>query len=105
MFQKLSICSKVTVIWEGFGKNVDLEKYVIFTGKFFYQQGYRYYKVFFKTALAFNLSCQNNNYPKLDTRISFVRSSFVTLRVPPLKSETCWTGELWPNRVLLILEN
>ena len=62
MFQKLSICSKVTVIWEGFGKNVDLEKYVIFTGKFFYQQGYRCCKVFFNTALAFNLSCQNNNY-------------------------------------------
>ena len=24
---------------------------------------------------------------------------------PPLKSETGWTGELWSNRVLLILEN
>ena len=47
-------------------------------------------------------------HPKLDTRISFVRPSVrssVTLRIPPLKSETGWTGELWLNRVLLILEN
>ena len=45
--------------------------------------------------------------PKLDTRISFVRlsSSSVTLRVPPLDSETGWTGELWSNCVLLIVEN
>ena len=42
--------------------------------------------------------------PKLDTRISFVRP-YVTLVLPPLKSETGWTGELWLNRVLLILEN
>ena len=42
--------------------------------------------------------------PILDTRIS-VRSSFVTLRGPPLDSETGWTGELWSNPVLLILEN
>ena len=45
---------------------------------------------------------------KLDTRISFVRlyvRSCVTLRVPPLYSETGWTGELWLNPVLLILEN
>ena len=33
-----------------------------------------------------------------------VRTS-VTLRVPPLYSETGWTGELWSNPVLLILEN
>ena len=33
------------------------------------------------------------------------RSSLVTLRVPPLDSETGWTGELWSNPVLLILEN
>ena len=48
-------------------------------------------------------------HPKLDTRISFVRSfvrpSCVTLRGPPLDSETGWTGELWSNPVLLILEN
>ena len=48
-------------------------------------------------------------YPKLDTRISFVcsfvRPSCVTLRGPPLDSETGWTGELWSNPVLLILEN
>ena len=31
-------------------------------------------------------------------------SSSVTLRVPPLDSETGWTGELWSNRVVLILE-
>ena len=46
-------------------------------------------------------------YPILDTRISvrsFVRP-FVTLRGPPLDSETGWTGELWSNPVLLILEN
>ena len=45
--------------------------------------------------------------PILDTRIS-VRSYVclcVTLRGPPLKSETGWTGELWSNPVLLILEN
>ena len=29
----------------------------------------------------------------------------VTLRVHPLDSETGWTGELWSNTVLLILEN
>ena len=46
-------------------------------------------------------------YPKLDTRISVRPSvcSCVTLRVPPLDSETGWTGELWSNPVLLILEN
>ena len=44
--------------------------------------------------------------PILDTRISFVCSSCsVTLVLPPLKSEKGWTGELWSNRVLLILEN
>ena len=34
----------------------------------------------------------------------FLRS-YVTLRGPPLDSETGWTGELWSNRVLLILIN
>ena len=29
---------------------------------------------------------------------------YVTLRVPPLASERGWTGELWSNCVLLILE-
>ena len=29
----------------------------------------------------------------------------VTLMGPPLDSETGWTGELWSNPVLLILEN
>ena len=29
----------------------------------------------------------------------------VTLRGPPLDSEMDWTGEIWSNRVLLILEN
>ena len=49
--------------------------------------------------------------PILDTRISvrpFVRPSVllcVTLRGPPLDSETGLTGELWSNPVLLILEN
>ena len=49
--------------------------------------------------------------PILDTRISVLRpSSFVlcpcvTLKQPPLNSETGWTGELWSNRILLILEN
>ena len=42
-------------------------------------------------------------YPKLDTRISVrpfvLRPSFVKLRVPPLDSETGWTGQL------LILQN
>ena len=49
----------------------------------------------------------NNNNPILDTRISFSFSSLpsVTLRLPPLISEMGWTGELWSNPVLLILEN
>ena len=36
---------------------------------------------------------------------SFILPSFFTLRLPPLDSETGWTGELWSNPVLLILEN
>ena len=52
------------------------------------------------------VSLKDKYYPKLDTRISFVRpSSSVMLVLPPLKSETGWTGELWSNHVLLILEN
>ena len=46
--------------------------------------------------------------PKLDTRISFVRSSVrssVTLRGPPLDSETGWTGELWSKTNLLNWQN
>ena len=46
--------------------------------------------------------------PKLDARISFLflrPLSPVTLRGPPLDSETGWTEELWSKRVLLILEN
>ena len=43
--------------------------------------------------------------PILDTRISSVCLDFsVALRVPPLDSETGCTGELWSNRVPLILE-
>ena len=45
---------------------------------------------------------EKNMYPILDTRIS-VRMC-VTLRPTPLDSETGWTGELWSNPVLLILE-
>ena len=45
------------------------------------------------------------DYPILDTRISFVRSSSVRLTVPPLDSEIGWTGELWSKTKLLILEN
>ena len=44
------------------------------------------------------------DHPKLDTRISVLRRLSVRLRVPPLDSETGWTGELWSNPVLLILE-
>ena len=52
------------------------------------------------------LQVTNVVHPKLDMRISFVRSFFsVTLVLPPLDSETGWTGELWSNGVLLILEN
>ena len=40
-----------------------------------------------------------------DFRLSSVRSSFVTLRPPPLDSETGWTGELWSKTKFLILEN
>ena len=48
--------------------------------------------------------------PILDTRISVCPSvwtlSFsVTLRLPPLDSETGWTGELWSNTNLLIQQN
>ena len=43
----------------------------------------------------------------LDARISFVRPPppTVTLVLPPLDSETVWTGELWSNSFLLILDN
>ena len=43
-----------------------------------------------------------------DFLCSFVRlyvCMFITLRGPTLDSETGWTGELWSNLVLLILEN
>ena len=44
--------------------------------------------------------------PKLDTRISFFFSFFsVTLRGPPLDSETGWTGELWSKTNLLNWQN
>ena len=42
-------------------------------------------------------------YPILDTRIS-VRPC-VTLTVPPLDSETGWTGELWSKTNLLKWQN
>ena len=38
-------------------------------------------------------------YPKLDTRIS-VRL-FVTLVLPPLDTETSWSGELWSKTNIL----
>ena len=46
-------------------------------------------------------------YPILDMRISFVLLRPAPSRSgdSPLDSETGWTGELWSNRVLLILEN
>ena len=48
------------------------------------------------------------SYPILDTRISSVlpRPSFSVMhrRTPPLDSEMGWTGELWSNLFLLILE-
>ena len=43
--------------------------------------------------------------PILDTRISVRPSSFVTLRGPPLDSETGWTGELWSKTNLLNWQN
>ena len=43
-------------------------------------------------------------YPILDTRISGLRPC-VTLRVPPLDSETGWTGELWSKTNLLNWQN
>ena len=33
------------------------------------------------------------------------RPSFVTYRLPPLDSETGWTGELWSKTNLLIWQN
>ena len=41
----------------------------------------------------------------LAVRPSQAQTLCVTLRPPPLYSETVWTGELWSNRVFLILEN
>ena len=41
--------------------------------------------------------------PILDTRISVC--PFLTLRVPPLDSETWWTGELWPKTNILNWQN
>ena len=52
----------------------------------------------------------SQGHPILDTRIS-VRpsvlrpSDFVSLRVPPLQSETGWTGELWLKTNLLNWQN
>ena len=46
------------------------------------------------------------HHPKLDTRISVLCPSSVTLRgPPPPDSETGWTGGLRSNPVLLIIEN
>ena len=48
----------------------------------------------------------NYRRPILDTRISVRFHPSVTLRgPPPLDSEMGWTGELWFNHVVLILEN
>ena len=58
-----------------------------------------------------NVLCLNWQKVRAICKISKIRhndffhSFSVTLRVPPLDSETGWTGELWSNRVLLILEN
>ena len=51
---------------------------------------------------------KKKNYQILDTRISFVLippPPSVTLRVPPLDSETGWTGELWSKTNLLNWQN
>ena len=45
------------------------------------------------------------NNPKLDTRISVCSLDFVTLVLPPLDSETAWTGDLWLKTNLLIWQN
>ena len=50
---------------------------------------------------AFPLNCYHPKYPILDTRIS----CSVALRVPPLDSETGWTGELWLKTNLLNWQN
>ena len=50
-----------------------------------------------RTKIQMNREHTENSNPILDRRISvrmFVRVC-VTLRVPPLDSETGWTGELW----------
>ena len=52
---------------------------------------------------AVTLKKKKNIYPKLDMRIS-VRFC-VTLRGPPLDSETGWTGELWSKTNLLNWQN
>ena len=43
--------------------------------------------------------------PILNTRISSICLPLSGSGDPPLDSEKGWTGELWLNRVLLILEN
>ena len=44
--------------------------------------------------------------PKLNTRISgLLRLDFGTLRVPPMNSETDWTGEVWLKTDLLNWQN
>ena len=48
---------------------------------------------------------KNSRNPILDTMISSGQTPYVTLVLAPLKSETSWIGELWSNRVLLILKN
>ena len=45
-----------------------------------------------------------HKHPRLETRSSALRTLSVTLRLHPLDFETGWTGELWSNCVLLILE-
>ena len=56
-------------------------------------------------ALTEKITLKVRSHPILDTRISFIHPSSITLRLPPLDSEMGWTGELWSKTKFLILEN
>ena len=58
-------------------------------------------KALVQSYAGYSMVAQN---PILDTVI-YGRPPFVTLVLPPLDSETGWTGELWAKTKFLILEN
>ena len=59
----------------------------------------------YRSALQLNLQLSNIRHEDFRPSVRSFVLPCVTLRGPPLDSETGWTGELWSNPVLLILEN